>query len=432
MPDSNDNWAADDKFWDNAWADMESRLDKDSKTGFALWIPLFLLIFSLLGLMVWNAVSPFKDLNSKGEPIEVAEKPEPISTTPILEQKPNHQTPLDYQPSGLGATIASKPEIDHLQDTTETYRPDPDLSRELALGTQSPTPGSSSKLVKEDAEIRGMLRPAEVLNFNINYQIDPAAHTFNDLPKRQVKNDFALPGSVDSRKVNFRVDALLSHGTSTPGLGYGLSLGPQFRLGDGWSLGMAINLRREQLPLILGDGSSEEESLALEQQTGGQSQDLGPPSLFQIGTELDRAQLDFGRFTFIGVDLRLGKFISNRWSIEAGIGLQYALEALGPEVGNDALANNLFQNLSTSNTELLELDLSLENIIRQSSSRAGDDVSLSYSPFQLDLSAGTTFAFSHRWSAGVELRFRPTNLYADNSDLRFGRLRGQLRLGYNF
>ncbi|MEM8583432.1 MAG: hypothetical protein AAGF87_04135 [Bacteroidota bacterium] len=455
MPDSKDNWAADDKFWDNAWADMESRLDKDSKTGFALWIPLFLLIFSLLGLMVWNAVSPIKDANNDREPIEVAEQSESINTPttpPILAGNPTDQIQIDDQQSEPVTTIVPKPEIDPFQNTTDTYRSDSDWRRESASNTGPTTPESPSKVANEDIEnsendpsrssvfktsredivIRGMNRPAEVLDFHINYQMDQAPHTPIDLPHIQVEDDSNPPGSVGLRKVNFRIDALLSQGTSTPGLGYGLSLGSQFRLGGSWFAGAAFNLRREQLPLFLGDGGTENEAFSMEQQTGGQSQDLSPASLDQIGAELDRAQLNFGRFTFLGLDLRLGKFISNRWSIETGIGLQYVLEALGPEVSNGALASGTFQNLFTSGTDLLELDNSLENILNQSSSRLGEDVSLSYSPLQFELFAGTTVAFSSRWSAGFDLRFRPTRLYADNSDFRFGRLRGQLRLGYNF
>ena len=79
MPDKNTDWTPDEAFWDDAWADMEKRLDRRRRRPLWLWLPLLLLLLAGGGALVqWS----FPEAGEGAT--QVAHSPAPHVETPSV------------------------------------------------------------------------------------------------------------------------------------------------------------------------------------------------------------------------------------------------------------------------------------------------------------------------------------------------------------
>ncbi|MEO0626596.1 MAG: hypothetical protein AAFY91_06380, partial [Bacteroidota bacterium] len=80
MPDSFDNWTPDEQFWDDAWSDMQDRLENDQKRGFAPWLLIFMVLLAFGGMFALGKMMSAEPNQPATEPPALDETMPPIAS----------------------------------------------------------------------------------------------------------------------------------------------------------------------------------------------------------------------------------------------------------------------------------------------------------------------------------------------------------------
>ncbi|MEM6398529.1 MAG: hypothetical protein AAF741_19425, partial [Bacteroidota bacterium] len=226
------------------------------------------------------------------------------------------------------------------------------------------------------------------------------------------------------RNLSYGLSIIASQGTSIPGFGYGLSFGSSFSLGDKWSLGVDAFLRQEQVPLRFGAGDPVAEEMS-------NQSPIASGSFDQLERALEQENLDYGRFLSLGLEPRLYRNISDKWRLSLGANVHYILDAVSPAADFSNLVSISPPLVDRSAFTNADLTNNLNNFLAANSLSQDQATTVSLSRWQLEVVSGIDLQMSSRWHVGADLRYRATD-YFDDSSFRFGKWRGQLRLGYTF
>ncbi|MEL6392842.1 MAG: hypothetical protein AAFR97_08800, partial [Bacteroidota bacterium] len=436
MPDSFDNWTPDEQFWDDAWSDMQDRLENDQKRGFAPWLLIFMVLLAFGGMFALGKVMSAESTQPATEPPALDETMPPIASDVQTKVPSNNaEKPLETTDASpvlypVGVNESSSPEPVNTLNTPNNKL----LSAEESVGSNIVVGGVDPIVISEDFVEEAIeehlfsgeiIEPesdrtqsgAKTLSFFISSLDNPLLVPSLDVSGMSVGQAKAGNELVRERRpIAFQLNAMASHGTSSPGFGYGLGFGPTFSLGNAWTLSTELNIRHEQVPLRLGQRSRSQDDATEISQDPGSTDNL---SFDQIEQALSQVNLDYGRFVSTGLELRIGKSISNRWAISGGVGGQYMASAFGPRVDTD-LSNTFLQTpLSASTRNQTNLDQSLQTILALNQSGQANESELNIFRLQLETFLGVGYQLSKRWQLGLDLRYRTTDLYTD-SNFRFG------------
>ncbi|MEM7574739.1 MAG: hypothetical protein AAF433_17670 [Bacteroidota bacterium] len=488
MPDSFDNWTPDPQFWDDAWTDMQGRLDadQDKRRPWLLvwpWVMTTLLAIGLvLGFYLSSPTSPELPQDAAFPILETS-----ADATPIAQQNPttNYRLPTTDYPTASAPDLR-RPTLrsETSEDVATTYPstqlpttdypttyPAPDLRRPTLRSetsetvattypstplptTDSPTTDPTPDLRRPTLRFETSEDVATTQLPTINTAATPDAQRSSaslptlrglpdDLPTQLPPTTYLLPTPLNADFGNLSPSQLItpvskqsatshhlrllaSQGTTAPGLGYGLGYQLNRQLGARWQLGLSLIGRHEQWPLRLGNQSLEE----------AVAEPITMPdptvSLDQLENFLEQESLDFVSITTLGLELQARHILNQKWSLTAGAGLNYILLGQGPQLGGSValgqsfnLDRSLDDNLQQSAEEILAV-AGFSNF----SNNAGDDrEEVAVNRWQLETQAGIGYRLGRRWQLDASLRYRPTAVY-DNDYLRLSRWRGQISLSY--
>lgn len=443
MPGKNtQDWTDDAAFWDEAWADMEQRLEeKPSRKGLFLWARWALLLTLLLGGLVAarvisNLDGPAPDAPVRSEAIVADQK----TTTVVPEEE---LSPLAAE-AASGAAVATPaaaptppqkaPSLSDIQQQTEEeshavayHTPEVPVS-----GKSQGTPEAIQTAPTSVAEIALDLTPAEI---SPQHTV-PAVNTTPPSEPRLIPQVIRpLPWSVEQLQLEDQplaettikhskkslplligAGATIAQGRQTPGYyaGIGVELSPKGRL----SFPLGLRYRKDFLRLGENTGSRVENDFA-----------AGIPNADQNTTPVEALTLASGsqatELTTSGIELTSGIHyrVSPKLSLGVNVGGEYLLTASGviDATREGEMLSYTFNNRETANfdvngsfTNISAFERSFSGVssdsgINRFRLRTGLEVKYQVLP-RFGVTAGATRAMTSTYRNDL-LRIRPTQFH---------------------
>jgi opacity protein-like surface antigen len=342
---STQDWTDDADFWDEAWGDMQHRLDdKPARKGIALWLPwLVPLVLLLIGIV---SVQLLKTDVEQVQPAQPAAQAEitPVIAASVINNTQEENPAIDQASKTVVADATVEDSASGNKDnafstpsapaaaapTSPTKQANTLVSNneqvQISNGVQlqaltqleagsalSPTLSSTPKLEAEGQPKRPELAP-----------VNPLLAT----PLTGIPNDLELPETKDIRHNKrhgaFAIEAGLtrSSGTFTPGYLAGLTYAPASK----GRLNFALSARYRKDVLSVGTSFS----------GGGPNTDISTPTSAGGNTNFDQvlsdiSQQDLDKLTLTGLELKAGAGyrLTSRLNLGIGIGGSYLLSARG-------------------------------------------------------------------------------------------------------
>lgn len=438
MPDKNiQDWNDDAAFWDEAWADMEQRLDgKKTREGALLWTRWIVLLTLLLGgIITARAVSNF---NTPESSVPVRTEAMTASKAPPAEETlpPSEQT-NDGSITSEGEEIADAKAADRSEApqqspmsrkkkgiTVPTYNqtdlPQPPLVQESSPEmAEGPGPLGKTSMDAAAPEETTQELPAfeEAILITERPIVSPAVQP---LPwsKITLSNELHLAESIiktgkQPLPLIFEAGTTIAQGRQTPG--YYIGLATELSRTGRISVPLSLRYRRDRMRLGESSAGGEQDNST-----------AGNPTAEQATNAITALEIASGNeataLTTSGIELTAGiqYKLSPKLHLGVGFGGEYLLTANGLiNASRDGdLISYTFNNLESANADLLGVFTNVSASNRSFSGVSGNsginrlrlrtEASLYFRILpRIDLSAGVTRVLSPTYSSDL-LRVRPT------------------------
>ncbi len=436
MPANYDNdWTADDQFWNEAWADMDQRLDRDKRRG-GPW-PWLLALLLLLGggITGWymNGAGTQVPASPENTPSVTAtdtavyagaERPSrwrtPTSDEMLADAKitaPSANSPLA---AGVPATPAAP--IPPRSATTPRWRTP--TSDEILSDTENPVPPVNFPItaIPRSNYAPTTPTPATAPLPTIDYQLLTTPLPFPS-PEISHQPQFSHPVTTPAPEPAYTFSTYATFSASTPRPGAGIALTRRQPLGKRWSVPIALGISREFTapPNLLRDTEEEftQPDLAL---------DLFANATSGAVLGLTDLRADWLRLE-TGLDRRIGKRFSAGLRVSADYLLGARLNGVGriesvtatPIPGEQYVVNYRLNDISGFNNAdfVSNGSVTIDNTL----------LAVHRLNFTTGLRLGYELTTHLRAELGVDYRLRPIH---ENGEPAYERTRLRAGLGWEF
>ncbi|MEM9837120.1 MAG: hypothetical protein AAF828_11495 [Bacteroidota bacterium] len=453
MPDKQTNWSADDVFWDEAWQDMHRQLDqampiKEKRRKRAIfWWWTGIAVLLLAGMLVSQSAlfSPAID----SFPLPSVQQETTQVQTPILAAQPatpERPTLSDASVSTITQT-ESPPTLPaastdlaatHLTATLSTIKENTSFSKQsLAAAAVPPVPvtGTTDAPTSPDQQVSGQgavvgdvssmasvaLLPTKSLSF---LPLSPALQLPSEAQKLKRR-----------KKTNILAEVMATHGSRSPGSGYGFGLVVQRSLHPRHSLSLSFGVRaqREQYRFGRFENGRQESDEAIFSGMDTSIANLDDQLTFG---DLNAIAAEQGADYLTSYDLRIGinydYSLGKRWFVGGGLGLNYLVRGRAPSL----IAQVQGTPTEERSGSFLITDFGFQNLLSANAtttltSSPGNNEPFSTNRLRFDWELRLGYRFSPRLDITAGCRNFTTPLL--NTDLlKVNTLRGEVGIRYRF
>lgn len=474
MPDNYQDWTADEAFWNEAWTDMEQRLDEAAparrrKAILWWWIGPALL---LAGGAVWlllaygqaelNAFPLPSNANYADELVARQTSPQQLDETESspaamgdvpVENGQVVNPAIVFEAPVINTVVATVDQVSSsenqaglLSEEHQVVVPVDELSTEVDNGNVAASLTIEQRVEAGVAKAAlAEVLPLAFITYNAIY------HSALELNQPSIRPSVLAHGELDDRilprqssKYSLLLESGLSQGSISPGFGYFGGLQLNRHLGNNGGritaslgfYGQKENLRFSSDGVDFDDAFQDEAEFP--QVVNGQDT-VVVSSVAELNQPLSDQGVDFVTTYSLRLGLGYEHQLSKRWSLSGELGLNYLLGGRGPQLLQSvgaALGEEDSRGLISGNG-LYNFSFDLVNqddlFALSSNQSANNGTIVRVNRLRLDMQLGAAYHINNRWAVAGGVRGMLTPLFKTdvlNTDFLRGELGVRMRIGH--